>query len=136
MAGAGLLGVAAPACSDPATGRSPATSDTASPSDSTAPARRELAAVADVPDGEPYDVSAAAGQPAYLVRDRDSVRLLSATCTHEECQTVWDTGERQFQCPCHFGAYDLRGQVVGGPPPRPLEKLAIVVESGAVYFDG
>ena len=28
-------------------------------------------------------------------------------------------------CPCHGGAYDSRGHVTAGPPPRPLDRLDI-----------
>jgi len=30
-------------------------------------------------------------------------------------------------CPCHGGAYDSRGLVTGGPPPRPLDRVDIKV---------
>jgi Rieske Fe-S protein len=101
----------------------------------TVPARRELATVAAVPDGEAVDVSAAAGEPAYLVRSGDSVRALSATCTHARCTVAWDASSRQFQCPCHRGTYSQHGSVISGPPPRALDELPIVVENETVYLE-
>jgi len=31
----------------------------------------------------------------------------------------------QIWCACHNGLYDLAGNVVSGPPPRPLERLTV-----------
>jgi Rieske Fe-S protein len=98
-------------------------------------ARRELAAIAAVPDGEAVDVSAAAGEPAYLIRSGDTIRALSATCTHARCTVAWQATSRQFRCPCHRGTYDSQGSVVSGPPPRALDELQIVVENGTAYLE-
>ena len=96
---------------------------------------RELAAVETIPDGGALDVSAAADEPAYLTRTGDSVRAMSATCTHASCVVAWQAGSRRFECPCHRGAYDAEGSVVSGPPPRPLTELPIIVEAGTVFLE-
>jgi cytochrome b6-f complex iron-sulfur subunit len=101
----------------------------------TGASRRELAALAAVPDGEAVDVSAAAGEPAYLIRSGDTIRALSATCTHARCTVAWQASSRQFRCPCHRGTYDSQGSVVSGPPPRALDELQIVVENGTAYLE-
>jgi Rieske Fe-S protein len=63
-------------------------------------------------------------ETVFLVWDGDrTVRALSATCTHLGCQVRWDRAAKHFQCPCHGGAYNPIGQVVAGPPPRPLATL-------------
>jgi cytochrome b6-f complex iron-sulfur subunit len=105
------------------------------PSTASTPSLRELATVAVVPDGGVIEVTAAAGQPAYLLRSGDSIRLLSATCTHARCQVAWVANSRQFQCPCHQGRYDSQGQVVSGPPPRALDDLPVVINEGTIYLD-
>jgi len=65
-----------------------------------------------------------ARQTVFLVWDGASkVRALSATCTHLGCQVQWDTKASRFRCPCHGGVYDASGQVVSGPPPRPLDAI-------------
>ena len=117
--------------------RASGTSETQRPAEpTTTPAsRRELASVAALPDGEPVDVSSAAGEPAYLTRTGDSIRALSATCTHARCTVAWQSASRQFQCPCHRGTYDPQGTVISGPPPRALDELPIVVENGTVYLE-
>jgi Rieske Fe-S protein len=52
-----------------------------------------------------------------------NVHAFSATCTHLGCQVQWAADKKRFLCPCHGGAYDAGGRVVGGPPPRPLDTL-------------
>lgn len=106
-----------------------------SPETTVRTSRRELAAVAAVPDGEAVDVSAAAGEPAYLIRSGDSVRGLSAICTHARCTVSWQPSSGQFHCPCHRGTFDSQGSVLSGPPPRALDELQIVVEDGTAYIE-
>lgn len=67
-------------------------------------------------------------QTVFLVREGDQVRALSATCTHLGCQVRWDRDARRFLCPCHGGAYNARGQVLEGPPPRPLDTVDVRVD--------
>jgi Rieske Fe-S protein len=129
------LGSASCAAGDAPDSPSGASAPMRSSKPSTSPPLRELVAVTAVPDGGVLDVSAAAGEPAYLIRSGDSIRLLSATCTHARCQVSWDASSLQFQCPCHSGRYDSQGQVVSGPPPRGLVDLQVVVDHGTVYLD-
>ena len=64
---------------------------------------------------------ARARETVFVVWDgRDTVRAMSATCTHLGCQVQWDGAARHFKCPCHGGVYAADGTVVSGPPPRPL----------------
>jgi Rieske Fe-S protein len=69
-------------------------------------------------------------QTVFLVRDGQTVRALSATCTHLGCQVRWDRDSKRFLCPCHGGAYDSQGRVVDGPPPRPLDRIEVRVDGG------
>lgn len=60
----------------------------------------------------------------FLVWDGDqTVRALSATCTHLGCQVAWNPKDAHFRCPCHGGVFDAEGRVVSGPPPRPLDTI-------------
>lgn len=60
---------------------------------------------------------------------------LSTTCTHLGCGVSWSPARKLFLCPCHGGVYAPDGRVVSGPPPRPLERLPLVVEGGRVRVD-
>jgi succinate dehydrogenase / fumarate reductase iron-sulfur subunit len=56
----------------------------------------------------------------FLVRTADGVHALDSTCTHLGCRVSWNAEAQQLECPCHGGAYDRTGKVMGGPPPAPL----------------
>jgi cytochrome b6-f complex iron-sulfur subunit len=43
--------------------------------------------------------------------------------------------EGQFVCPCHSSAYDIRGDVVRPPAPRPLDLHPVRIENGLVKVD-
>jgi cytochrome b6-f complex iron-sulfur subunit len=75
------------------------------------------------------------GEEYVVVRqDEQNFHALSATCTHKQvCLVSWDPKRRQLICPCHRGAYDLHGNVVSGPPPRPLARREVVVRDGKLY---
>jgi cytochrome b6-f complex iron-sulfur subunit len=63
---------------------------------------------------------------------------MSNICTHLACLVRWVEDERKFYCPCHAGIYDEDGNVISGPPPRPLDRYEITVEEGKLllHFDG
>lgn len=53
---------------------------------------------------------------------------LSAVCTHLGCVVAWQEQAGEFLCPCHGGRFSAEGQVLGGPPPRPLETFDVTLE--------
>ena len=63
----------------------------------------------------------------FIDREGEGYRALSATCTHLGCRVRWDATSELYVCPCHGGAYDREGRVVAGPPPQPLQRLAVRV---------
>jgi cytochrome b6-f complex iron-sulfur subunit len=71
----------------------------------------------------------------YLVRRGGSVRALDSTCTHLGCRTRFNRESGRIVCPCHGGLYDAAGNVVGGPPPSPLQPLPARVEHDTVYVE-
>lgn len=61
------------------------------------------------------------GAPSIAVRvSEKSVRALSAVCTHLGCIVKWDDAKEVLLCPCHAAIFDVNGNVVSGPAPRPL----------------
>ena len=52
------------------------------------------------------------------------ILAVDAKCTHEGCTVQYLPSESQIWCACHNARFDLDGQVVSGPPPRPLAKYA------------
>jgi cytochrome b6-f complex iron-sulfur subunit len=60
------------------------------------------------------------GKPYFVVRDVKEFSVVSAVCTHLGCIVNWDTQIKKFTCPCHAAVFDIHGNVVSGPPPKPL----------------
>jgi cytochrome b6-f complex iron-sulfur subunit len=59
-------------------------------------------------------------EPCILVLDGGRLHALSLVCTHLGCLVEWRPDERRLTCPCHRAAFGLEGDVLEGPPPRPL----------------
>ena len=87
---------------------------------------RPIVALADIPLGSTYLFRYPNDDdPAVLLRlgDRDVVAF-SQKCTHLGCVVYYQAGEDRWHCPCHEGNFDTRtGQVISGPPPRPLGRI-------------
>ena len=67
-------------------------------------------------------------EPVILIRDGDQeFRAFAATCTHLDCIVEFDKAKSRILCHCHNAQYDLRGQVVSGPPPHGLEAYEVDV---------
>lgn len=72
--------------------------------------------------------------PFYVVRlDATRLTAISAVCTHVRCILGFDRERRTLTCPCHDGRFDLTGQVLSGPPPRPLASYSVSVRAGEVF---
>jgi len=69
---------------------------------------------------------------ALVMRTAESIRCFSLVCTHLGCLVQWQEGAQEFYCPCHDGRFDQFGEVLAGPPPLPLEQIAVRVEGDTV----
>ena len=82
---------------------------------------------------EPGSVTAFPQGKFYLVRLEDGGFLaLHRECTHLGCTVPWVEDERRFVCPCHASSFDLTGDVLSPPAPRPLDILRVRIENGIV----
>ena len=63
----------------------------------------------------------------------DDPLALYSRCSHLGCSVKWDAEGGRFRCPCHGGTYDETGQVVAGPPPRPLTRLEVKIENDVCF---
>ncbi|OGO60043.1 MAG: hypothetical protein A2029_05110 [Chloroflexi bacterium RBG_19FT_COMBO_47_9] len=68
-----------------------------------------------------------------LSTDGRTYIAMSNICTHLGCRVRWITEQDQFFCPCHNGVFDISGNVVAGPPPRPLDRYDVKVENDQLY---
>jgi thiosulfate dehydrogenase [quinone] large subunit len=92
-----------------------------------------IAQAASIPVGQAKSFTdPASGNPAWAVHPEGNTFVaFSAVCTHAGCPVQYDPSNTAFVCPCHGGVYDARtGQVLQGPPPAPLQRIAIQVVGG------
>lgn len=73
-------------------------------------------------------------RPAMLIHHLDDTWIaLNAVCTHMGCTVSYDKTKDAIVCACHGGVYNSHtGENVSGPPPRPLNKFEVVVNTGSV----
>jgi menaquinol-cytochrome c reductase iron-sulfur subunit len=68
---------------------------------------------------------------AFVLTDNGQTFIaMSNICTHLGCRVRWVSDQDQFFCPCHVGIFDKEGNVVAGPPPRPLDRYQVQVIGG------
>jgi Rieske Fe-S protein len=61
----------------------------------------------------------------------------SAVCTHLACAVLWREEDELLECPCHDGVFDpATGEVVAGPPPRPLPRVELREDGGGIWAVG
>ena len=75
--------------------------------------------------------------PGIFIRKAADGRheALSAKCTHAGCAVSWKADKNEFFCPCHAGRFDSNGEVLSGPPPRPLDRLPVEVVGGDYFIE-
>jgi len=83
-------------------------------------------------DFRPGQVVYHRGRKLFIVRDETGFLSFSARCTHLGCMVVWNRDHNMFLCPCHGGKYDAEGLNVEGPPPRPLDLLALRLDDNGL----
>jgi cytochrome b6-f complex iron-sulfur subunit len=72
----------------------------------------------------------------YVVHNEDGLLALYWKCPHLGCTVPWMPNSEDFRCPCHGSIYDFNGIVLGGPAPRPLDRMAIAVQpNGDIVVD-
>jgi Rieske Fe-S protein len=79
-----------------------------------------------------------AGDSAILIRTADGAyHAYGQKCTHLACPVYYAREHQRLECPCHEGAFDATtGNVLYGPPPRPLDTIELEVRGGQVYAIG
>lgn len=104
----------------------------------------KLGNVADLPTGQVHRVVyTVRSTDAWLEVERTGIlyafnndqagyTVLDATCTHLGCNVRWREEAGGFACPCHEGFFSQEGEVISGPPPRPLRQLQTKVENGVL----
>jgi nitrite reductase/ring-hydroxylating ferredoxin subunit len=75
---------------------------------------------------------------AILIRAKDgSYHAFGQKCTHLSCPVHYSKEHDRLECPCHEGGFSATtGEVLYGPPPRPLDKIGIEIQNGQVWAAG
>jgi cytochrome b6-f complex iron-sulfur subunit len=82
------------------------------------------------------------GEVIYFRKERTFIQRLeggflafSAVCPHLRCIVNWNGMLRKFECPCHGAKFNQNGEVLEGPPPRPLDLYKLQIAAGNVVVD-
>jgi menaquinol-cytochrome c reductase iron-sulfur subunit len=73
----------------------------------------------------------------YVYRPSETETIVfSNICTHLSCRVVWHSDVEEYICPCHDGRFGIEGNLISGPPPRPLDRYETKVEDGklSIHF--
>lgn len=75
---------------------------------------------------------------AILIRtETGEFHAYGQKCTHLACPVYFERQHKRLECPCHEGAFDVTtGNVLYGPPPRPLDVIEIEMRNGEVWATG
>jgi len=85
---------------------------------------------------EPGSVTAFPDGRFYLARLAEGGFLaLHRECTHLGCTVPWVAAEDRFVCPCHASSFDITGDVLSPPAPRPLDVFPVRIENDIVKVD-
>ncbi|MGH7970559.1 MAG: ubiquinol-cytochrome c reductase iron-sulfur subunit [Limisphaerales bacterium] len=62
-----------------------------------------------------------------LIRpDEETYVAYSQKCTHLSCAVYYAREKNRLECPCHEGYFSVKsGDVLQGPPPRPLPRIVL-----------
>ncbi len=96
------------------------------------PASVQIGPVASVFASSDMVATSVTGVPTMLVRSGEKVEALSMVCTHGQCTVSYESARSCFVCPCHGGEFEKDGRVRSGPPTKPLERLAVVVDNDII----
>ena len=73
-------------------------------------------------------------RPSVLIHHADDRYVaFDAVCSHLGCTVRFEPENHRIFCPCHGGTYDMNtGEVIAGPPPKPLKSYHVEVADGNV----
>lgn len=75
---------------------------------------------------------------AILIRAADGrYYAYEQKCTHLTCPVYYSKTNDRLECPCHEGGFDVHtGNVLYGPPPRPLGVIEIEARGAEIWAVG
>jgi succinate dehydrogenase / fumarate reductase iron-sulfur subunit len=73
--------------------------------------------------------------PVLVSHTGSEIVCFKSNCPHLGCVVKWDALSGRFRCSCHGGNFDRDGNVIAGPPPRPLDRYAFKLDSGHLLVE-
>jgi Rieske Fe-S protein len=89
---------------------------------------RAIVAAGDIAAGDTYLFRYPGdADPAVLLKVSDTeIVAFSQKCTHLGCVVYFEPEQDRWHCPCHEGNFEaLTGDVISGPPTRPLGRIDV-----------
>ena len=75
------------------------------------------------------------GTPVLVINRPDrGLIVLSRVCTHLGCLVDYNKAINKIVCPCHGAQFDLQGNVISGPPPKPLPIIPVKAEGDSIVI--
>ncbi|NIS59837.1 MAG: Rieske 2Fe-2S domain-containing protein [Proteobacteria bacterium] len=71
----------------------------------------------------------------FINRTDEGLLAMSAICTHLSCIVRWNEPRNVFECPCHAGVFNAVGEVIAGPPRRPLGLHPVKIVENKIVVD-
>lgn len=72
----------------------------------------------------------------YIARlSENELIALYWKCPHLGCTVPYNEGQKLFVCPCHGSVYEMTGQNIAGPAPRPMDYMPVEIRGRDVYVD-
>ena len=57
----------------------------------------------------------------------------TAVCSHLNCTVQYRDDLSEIWCACHNGHFDLNGNVISGPPPKPLTQFKVAIKGEEIF---
>jgi cytochrome b6-f complex iron-sulfur subunit len=105
-----------------------------SPPAEEAGAKRLVLSRKEIAVGESKDIIVNNTPGVLINRPDQGYVALSRVCTHLGCLVDYQKDKKRLLCPCHAGTYDLSGNVISGPPPKPLQQFPIKIEGDSIII--
>ena len=72
----------------------------------------------------------------WVVKTEHALYAFWARCTHLGCTPNWFDAEKRFKCPSPPSHFNIEGDVIAGPAPKPLNRCAVtLLPTGEILVD-
>jgi Rieske Fe-S protein len=88
-----------------------------------------------VSDFKVGEVASFRKEKAFILRTEGGFLAFSAICPHLSCVVNWNEALKKFECPCHGAKFSRNGEVLEGPPPRPLDIYRLQIVDQKLVID-